>query len=264
MLEARGLVLAYGSEPLLSDLHFSLPPGSVTAVVGPNGAGKSTLLRALFGDHRAAAGEILLDGTAFRAERRRGWQSRIGYMPQDERARTGLTVLETVLLGAIEHLSLRLSDELLQRAIAALAQVGQAGLADRPIETLSGGQRQLVFFAQALLRDPRLTLLDEPVSALDLRHQQLLLGEVVRLTRDRGMVTVVVLHDLNLAARFADRILVLHGGRLHAEGAPAEVLGADLLSPVYGVEVVILRDPDGLPWVTVRGPAPTDRSRNGL
>jgi iron complex transport system ATP-binding protein len=238
---------------VIIDIDVAFMPGEVTAVIGPNGAGKSSLLRALFGEHRPGRGQVLLDEDLLQPDRRRAWQSRIGYMPQDNRARRGLTALETVLLGSIERLSLRISDAALREATFALEKLGLVELAHRSIETLSGGERQLVFFAQVLLRRPRVLLLDEPVSALDLRHQVLLLERVQEVTREQELITVVVLHDLNLAARFSDRLVVLHSGRVAANGVPREVLSTRLLSQVYGVEARINHDIDGRTWIQVLG-----------
>ena len=253
MLEIRGLTLAHGANEVVSDLSLAVSPGEVTALVGPNGVGKSTLLRALFGEHRPQAGEIRLDGVSLGATRLRHWQARIGYMPQENRGRMGLTALETVLAGSLERLALHVPEPELRRAAMALDQFGLADVAHRSLDALSGGQRQLVYFAQALLRDPRVMLLDEPVSALDLRHQHLLLEDVRRLCRERGMITVVVLHDLNLAARFADRLVVLGDDKVAVAGPPTSVLDDDLLRRVYGVEARVGVDEDGFPWVQVRG-----------
>lgn len=253
MLTIRDLALAHGDLEVIGDLSLAFRAGEVTALVGPNGAGKSTLLRALFGDHPPRAGEIVLDGEALAGTRLRAWQKAMAYMPQENRGRMGLSAMETVLLGSLERLTLHVPEDELRRAAIALDQFGLAEVSHRSLDELSGGQRQLVFFAQALVRDPRVMLLDEPVSALDLRHQQLVMEEVQRLCRQRGMITVVVLHDLNLAARFADRMVLLAPSMTAVEGRPAEVLNQDLLRLVYGVETRIGLDEDGYAWVQVRG-----------
>ena len=258
MLELRDLTLAHGDHAVVARLSLDVAPGEVTALVGPNGVGKTTLLRALFGEHRLRAGSVRLDGTTLDATRLRAWQARIAYMPQENRGRMGLTALETVLMGSLERLSLHVPEEELRRATTALDQFGLADIAHRELDALSGGQRQLVFFAQALLRDPRVMLLDEPVSALDLRLQHLLMADMRRLCRAREMITVVVLHDLNLAARFADRLVVLGDDLPTVAGSPGEILTASLLARVYGVDARVGRDEDGYPFVQVRGAS--DRS----
>ncbi|MXP64960.1 ABC transporter ATP-binding protein [Roseomonas sp. M0104] len=244
-MRAEALTLSHGGRPISEALSLDFARGTLTALVGPNGAGKTTLLRALHGEHPPSAGRISLDGEALGPANRRRWPARIGYMPQDSRAAAGLTVLETVLLGRAGTLALRLPDAALREAAALLAEFDLLDLAGRGLDTLSGGQRQLVFFAQALARRPEVLLLDEPVSALDLRHQQALMRTLRRLTRARNLISVVVLHDLNLAARHADRVAVLAEGALRALGPPAEALSAPLLSAIYGVGVRVLRDPEG-------------------
>lgn len=264
MLSTRALTVAYGTEPILHEVTLDFRPGEVTGLVGPNGAGKSTLLRALFGLHPAFGGTLALDGDTYCAGARRRWQARLGFMPQDTGSRAGLTALEIVLLGALDRLSLRVGDTLLHRATEGLDNLGILGLANRRIETLSGGQRQLVFFAQTLMREPRALLLDEPVSALDVRHQLLLLGCVAQETRDRGLVTVVVLHDLNLAAGAADRLVLLDRGRVRADGVPIQVLTPTLLAEVYSVRAKLHNDPDGRPWVHVREAVMPEESSGGF
>jgi iron complex transport system ATP-binding protein len=251
MLSVRNLDLAHGKIPVVSDLNIDFLCGEVTGIVGPNGAGKSTFLRTLFGDHTANRGELTLDEQSFTFTNRRKWQKRIGFMPQDTGFHGGLTTLEAVLLGSTEHLSLRLSDDALRRAATALDSLGIADLSQREIGTLSGGQRQLVYFAQALMREPDVLLLDEPVSALDLRHQMLLMKHVRDVTRQRGVITIIVLHDLNLASSFADRLIMIHDGKAEVDGIPRDVLSSQLLERVYGVQTRLHYDPDGRPWVHV-------------
>lgn len=170
-------------------------------------------------------------------------------MPQDSHAEAALSVLETVAMGSLERLTLHLDDALLERALGKLDEVGIGHLASRQLGALSGGQRQLVFFAQVLMREPEVMLLDEPVSALDLRHQINLLDRVRHETRLHQRVTVVVLHDLNLACQYADSLLVLVNGGLLAAGRPAAIVTADLLEATYGVAVDILHDRQGRPVV---------------
>lgn len=250
-LVVRDLTLAHRREIVVRDLNLSCVNGDVVALVGPNGAGKSTLLRAIFGTHRLMSGNIAFDGVKSEGVSARQWQSCMAYMPQDNAANGSLTALETVLLGSIEELSMRLSESVLRRAAEALDRFGMLDFSQRRIETLSGGQRQLVYFAQALMREPRILLLDEPASALDLRHQMLLMSHVRKSTKARDIVTIVVLHDLTLAASFADQIIVLHEGQVAAAGRPDEVISSDLLRRVYGVEGCVQRDPDGRIWIRV-------------
>ncbi|GAB4178557.1 MAG: ABC transporter ATP-binding protein [Thalassobaculales bacterium] len=256
MLATAGLALGYAGGTVLRDLDCVFRPGEVSVLAGPNGAGKSTLLRALFGSHRPCAGAITLDGASFAPARRRDWQARFAYMPQDNQGRHGLTALEAVLLGVVDRLSFRPADGVLRQAAGMLDLLGLAAVAGRPLDALSGGQRQLVFFAQALMRRPRVLLLDEPVSALDLRHQHLVMEEVRRTARAQQAIVAVVLHDLALVARFADTVLLLHDGRLAAIGTPRAVLTAASLAAAYGVDARILDDGAGGAVVQVLGARP--------
>lgn len=257
MLSVRDLELGHGEQTIIRGLNLDFLPGEVTGLVGPNGSGKSTFLRALFGDHPARTGNLRLDDRAYRPADRHQWQGRIGYMPQDNGASGGLTALEAVLLGSLDRLSLFIREDTLHRAAASLERLGVLDLAHRRIETLSGGQRQVIFFAQALMRAPRVLLLDEPVSALDIRHQMLLLKQVKEATAARELVTIVVLHDLNLAGSFADRLVMIHDGRTQVDGVPRLVLSTQLLEEVYGVRTKLHYDPDGRPWVHVHDASDT-------
>jgi iron complex transport system ATP-binding protein len=240
-LQARGVAVRFGPAEVLRGVDLDVAPGEVVAILGANGSGKSTLLRAIAGvqPHRGA---ISFNGAARPAQG-------IGYMPQDNAARVGLTVFEVVLLGRLRSLALRVAPADLAAAEAALAELGIAHLAARSLAELSGGQRQKVFLAQVLAAAPQALLLDEPTSALDIAHQVQVLAMLSTATRSRGLTTLAVLHDLNAAARFADRIALLHQGRIAAAGPPAEVLRPALLRDVYGVEAAIVPGPDGHPIV---------------
>ena len=214
----------------------------MTALVGPNGCGKTTLLKAIAGTV-AHGGRIRFGDAAQRP------REVIGFMPQDLGARAALTVFEVVLLGRLSRLGVTVSEGDLAAASRALADVGVDHLAERWIGDLSGGQRQLVYFAQVLARDPQVLLLDEPTSALDMRNQLLLLSLIAEHGRARRLTTVVTLHDLNAALRFADRIAVLHGGRIHRHGAAAATIDEGVLSEVWSIEASITRGADGHPSI---------------
>jgi iron complex transport system ATP-binding protein len=252
----RALGVRYGAATALADVSLAAAPGEVLGVVGPNGSGKSSLVKALAGlvPH---AGDVFFDGARARP-------ARLGYMPQDTGARAALTVLETVLLGRCRQLGLGVSRLDLELAGAALDELGISTLAGRYLDELSGGQRQLAFLAQALVGAPPVLLLDEPTSALDIRNQLEVLALLRRLTRARTITTVCVLHDLNAAARHADRIALMDGGRLAALGAPAAVLTAGRIADVFGVEADVTTGADGaVSLVPVRAIAQTPPESKG-
>jgi iron complex transport system ATP-binding protein len=241
-IELQGVCVRYGARHAVRDVSLAAAPGEVLAVLGANGSGKSSLLKALAGivGH---SGALRWDGEAAAPP------GAVGYMPQDNAARAALTAFEVVLLGRMRSLTLRVAGTDLHAASAALHELGIAHLAAQRIGELSGGQRQLIFLAQVLAGDPRVLLLDEPTSALDIADQLQVLGLLAAATRRRGLTTVVVLHDLNAAARFADRVALLCGGVLAACGTPAEVLTEPTLCHAFGVEVAIAAGPDGKPIV---------------
>jgi len=236
-VSVRDLSVRYGARSALRDITFAAEPGQGTVVIGQNGSGKSSLVKAIAG-LAPHSGSVRL-GTGG------GKPPRIGYMPQDHGIRAALTVLETVLLGRLGRLGLKVAAADLAAAIVVLHDVGLAALAQRDLGALSGGQRQLVFLAQALASDPEILLLDEPISALDIRHQLEVLTLVRAVTKARGLTTLCVLHDLHAASRYADRLVVLRAGTLMADGPPAEVLTPETLAEAYDVEADIQTDRHG-------------------
>ncbi|MDQ1185209.1 ABC transporter ATP-binding protein [Agrobacterium larrymoorei] len=261
MMVLNGVCIDRSGLSIVRKLSADLDAGQIHAVIGPNGTGKTTLLRAIFGDLPLAAGSISLNKhnrrtTASTARRRSDWQDHFAYMPQDTEAHIALSVLEVVALGRFQRLSLHVDDETLDMAMTRLHQTGIPHLAAREISTLSGGQRQMALFAQVLMREVEAVLLDEPVSALDLRHQVALLDLVRRETRAKGWVTLVVLHDLNLACQYADNLLVIANGELQATGAPRTIVTPALIAEIYGVAVEVLRDRQGNPVVQPVGGSP--------
>ena len=259
-LHIDALRVAYGRRTVIERLGAApLRPGTVTAVLGPNGSGKSTLLRALAG-LTPATGTVSLDGQSLSraglAERAR----RIVYLPQSLPAAVHLRVIESLL--AARHASPHRADTAaaglgtdatLAECEALLERLGIAALAMRHLDELSGGQAQLAGLAQALIRQPRVLLLDEPLSALDLNHQFHVMSLIGEETRRHRMVTLVVLHDLSLALRHADRVLVLKDGALLADGPPHAAITPELLARVYGVQARVETCSRGTPQVIVDG-----------
>ncbi len=242
MFEVAHFSVSHGKVPVLNDVSFALRPGRLTALLGPNGCGKSTLLQALAGI-LPAQGEMRFGGgdvTPARLRRRL-----CAYMPQDASATSALSAIEVVLLGRVGSLGLRVARDMLEQAHTMLARFGLADMAGRGLGTLSGGQRQMVFLAQALFADPEVLLLDEPTSALDLRHQLVVLDHVRRICAERGIIAVAALHDPGQAARHAADVICLGGGGILAWGRPGEILHPDLLRRLYGVHVEVTTGPDG-------------------
>ncbi|MGK5114000.1 MULTISPECIES: ABC transporter ATP-binding protein [unclassified Geodermatophilus] len=251
-LAAESVSLAYDERVVVHDLDLQLTDGSFTAIVGPNGCGKSTLLRALGRLLRPAGGQVLLDGQAIQKTPTREVAKVLGLLPQTPVAPEGLTVGDLVARGRHPHQSwLEQWSRGDEAAVAeALAWTDMSDLADRPVDALSGGQRQRAWISMALAQGTDLLLLDEPTTYLDLSHQIDVLELVERLHTERGRTVVVVLHDLNLAARYAQRLVAMKDGVLVASGTPGEVLTEQLLADVFDLEARVVPDPvAGTPMV---------------
>ncbi|WP_255468225.1 ABC transporter ATP-binding protein [Achromobacter sp. UMC71] len=254
MLEIHGLTAGYGSRPVLRNLQVkALPAATLTALLGPNGSGKSTLLKTLAGLNPLQGGTLRLDGADFARLPPAQRAEHAMYMPQALPKGVHMTVLESVLVAARSGRHGQTGAALMTEAMRVLAELGIGPLASRYLDELSGGQKQLASLAQALVRRPRLLLLDEPLSALDLNYQFHVMDVLRRQTALHGLITLVVLHDLNIALRHADRALLLHGGALLAEGPPQEVVTPGTLRRAYGVRARVERCPQGQPQVHVDG-----------
>ncbi|MBC9953565.1 ABC transporter ATP-binding protein [Leucobacter sp. cx-42] len=255
-LAADGLTLAYGDRTVIDELDLTLAPGKITVIVGANGCGKSTLLRSLARLLPPHAGSVMLDGTSIHARPTREVAQVLGLLPQSPIAPEGIPVADLVGRGRHPH----------QRAFArwtardyevvaeALAATGTSDLADRSVDELSGGQRQRVWIAMALAQETDILLLDEPTTFLDVAHQVEVLDLLTDLRIARGTTIVMVLHDLNLAARYADELVAVKDGRVYAAGAPRDILTADLVEEVFGLPNHITIDPvSGAPMVIPKG-----------
>lgn len=257
-LVVKELSAGYPGRPVLTGLSLGpLQPGQVTALVGPNAAGKSTLLMALAGLLKAT-GTVRIGNADLLTMSGSARASQVAFMPQTLPQGVALSVLESVMasLRAVPMAGFSFgAEEVQQRAITTLERLDITPLALEDLDRLSGGQRQLVSLAQALVREPNVLLLDEPTSALDLRHQATVMSCVRQLAVE-GRVIVVVMHDLNLAARWADNIAVLHEGKVHTQGEPAKVFTPDMLAEVYGVVARIDRSPLGHTQVSVEAALP--------
>lgn len=246
VLEARGLTLKRGRREILAGLDLSLRAGEVTALVGPNGAGKSTLLAGLCGLLPPAAGAALLDGQDLAALPAPARARRIGFLPQLPEIAWPLEVRILVGLGRTPHIGARGLSAADARIIdAALEEAGAADLAERDASTLSGGERARVMIARVLAGEPDWLLADEPLAGLDPGCQIDAADTLIRRAR-AGCGVVLTLHDLTLAARIADRVLVLAGGGLMADGPPEAALAPDVLARAFGVRTALRREPGGL------------------
>lgn len=255
-LAAEGLTLTYGDRTVIDALDIEIAAGKITTIVGANGCGKSTLLRSLARLMSPSAGQVILDGRSMHSLPTREVARVLGLLPQSPSAPEGIAVADLVGRGRHPH----------QRALArwsrhdyevvadALAATGTTDLADRSVDELSGGQRQRVWIAMALAQETDILLLDEPTTFLDVAHQVEVLDLLTDLSIARGTTIVMVLHDLNLAARYADELIAMKDGRVHAAGAPRDVVTADLVNDVFGLANQITIDPvSGTPMVTPIG-----------
>jgi iron complex transport system ATP-binding protein len=258
-LDVASVTVRYGSRVALHEVSMVARPGTVVALAGPNGSGKSTLLRAAVGLEPTSAGAIRLDGGPVADLRLPERARRVAWMPQEEPAGDNLPVVDYVRYGRFPHVTPFVGDVPGGEQVVdlALEKAGIQELRDRPVWELSGGERQRVRFARVLAQEAPVLLLDEPTAHLDIAHQLDLLDRVRSLARVDRTAVVVALHDLNLAARFADRVVVLARGRLVAEGSPAETLSPRLLSEVWGIDAELRFDPASrLPYLIPRIPTP--------
>jgi iron complex transport system ATP-binding protein len=255
MLEAAAIACAYGGEEVLSDVTLRLAPGEFVAVAGPNGSGKSTLVRALSRVLRPRAGSVLLQGGNLYEMPARESARAIAVVPQETPLEFDFTCEEVVLMGRAPHLGRFQAEreEDLGAAHEAMERTGTWELRRRSILELSGGERQRVVLARAFAQKPRVLLLDEPTAHLDLAYQVQVFRMAQALRKEQGVAVLATLHDLNLAAAFADRIVLLSRGRVAAEGRPAEVLVESTLREVFGTEVAVRPHPEtGGPLVLVK------------
>ncbi len=238
-LSVQHLSFSYGPRRILEDVTFEVAPGAFCALLGPNGSGKSTLVKAIAGVHRAKSGTVTVEGRETSSLGRRELATVVGYVPQAGDAPFDLTVREAVMLGRTPHFGIAPRAEDRAKVEDAIARMGLGDLAERSMSELSGGQAQRALIARALAQDTRVLLLDEPTSALDLRYQIETLQLVRQITREERISALIAIHDLNHAARYCDQIVVLHGGRLVADGSPAEALRAPVLRSVFEVDVEV-------------------------
>ncbi|MBK1787638.1 ABC transporter ATP-binding protein [Prauserella cavernicola] len=244
-LAVEKLTIGYGERTVITNLDLAIPPGEITVIVGANACGKSTLLRSMSRLLAPQSGRVLLDGKLVHRTSAKELARVMGLLPQSPLAPEGITVSELVGRGRHPHQGIlsRWKTEDDVAVAAALEATSTVELTDRAVDELSGGQRQRVWIAMALAQQTDLLLLDEPTTFLDVSHQIEVLDLLTDLNRDRGTTIVMVLHDLNLAARYADYLIALADGGLHAAGSAEDVLTADTVRTVFGLDCQVIEDP---------------------
>ncbi|MEM9562719.1 MAG: ABC transporter ATP-binding protein [Actinomycetota bacterium] len=268
-LRADGVQLGYDGRVVVEDLSFEVPDGRITVIIGPNACGKSTLLRAMARLLRPSRGGVVLDGEDIHRLPTKEVARRLGLLPQSPISPEGILVVDLVSRGRTPHQKLfqQWSDADEAAVREALEATHTIELADRPVDQLSGGQRQRVWIAMAIAQQTDLLLLDEPTTFLDIAHQVDVLDLVDQLNSDRGRTVVVVLHDLNLACRYAHHLVAMREGEIVASGRPEEVITEDSVREVFGMDCVVTSDPVShtplvVPIGARRSPAAGDRTNS--
>ncbi|MFN3527582.1 MAG: ABC transporter ATP-binding protein [Candidatus Altarchaeaceae archaeon] len=248
MISVKNLQLKYGKNEILNDVTFDVEKGKVIGIVGPNGAGKSTLLKVITGIIKQNGGEVIVDGKNIKNLKRKEIARIMGVVPQRTPINPLFTCFDYVIMGRYAHIEKRAqvfeSENDLNIAREAMRMCGAEEFMERKLDEVSGGQLQLVIIARALAQQPKILLLDEPTTGLDLKHSMRIMNLVRNLVKNNGITAVVVVHELNLAARFCDEVLILHNKKIVAYGKPRDVLTEENIRNVYGVNVKIIDIPE--------------------
>ncbi len=247
-LKIKDVEFSYASVPILKNVCIELRASEMLSVVGPNGAGKSTLLRCIDRILKPQRGSILLDEREIKEMSRMELAKKMGYIPQSSAQVFPATVFDTVLLGRRPHVGWRSSEKDTKMVLEMLQMLNIKSFAMRDINELSGGQQQKVFIARALTQEPDVLLLDEPTSNLDIKHQLEVMDIIKNIVREKGIAAIMAIHDLNLASRYADRIVMMNGGEIFDAGDAAAVLTPENIKHVYDVEVKV-NNHDGRPYI---------------
>ena len=266
-LELREVSAGYGDEPVITGISLAVADGEFVGLVGPNGSGKSTVVRVMSRVLRPRTGQVLLEGRDLHGMPAAQAARHIAVVPQDSGYYFDYSVLEVVLMGRSPRMGRFALEGPRDYAAAqrAMQLTGIAHLAQRPVTATSGGERQRVAIARALAQEPELLILDEPTAHLDINHQIEVLDLVRTLNREQAVAVVVVMHDLNLAAQYCQRMLLLHGGRPLAQGAPQDVITAQHVRQAYGTEVAVKRHPvTGRPYFTLLSRLPAEAAGEGM
>lgn len=256
MIHARGLELQLGGETILHHVDLEVEKGSFYGIIGPNGSGKSTLLKVISGIEAPSRGEVKLDGKSLYSYSRKEMARLMAVLQQDALPPLGYKVREILEMGRFPFQPWLGVEKGNPETIIdqVMEQLDLHRMADRAVSELSGGERQRVALAKTMVQEPRVLLLDEPTTFLDIGFQVQMMDYVSKWQQEAGLTVVAVLHDLNLAAQYCDRLLVLHEGKVASLGTPDEVLQAELIQEVYGTEPIVLPHPiSGVPQILLRG-----------
>lgn len=255
MLETRGLTLGYEQHTVIKDLSFCIQAHTITTIIGPNGCGKSTLLRALSKNKKIASGEILIQKQPITTYSHKALAKKLAILPQSPIVPDDFLVRDLVSYGRNPYLDWmgRLKEEDYRIIDWAIQETGIAHLQDRKISTMSGGERQSAWIAMALAQQPEILLLDEPTTYLDIAHQHEVLELIKKINVETGLTVVMVLHDINQASRYSDRIIAMKEGQKVVEGTPKEVVTRNTLRDIFGVETTIYEEkPYQYPYFIVK------------
>ncbi|MDD5700557.1 MAG: heme ABC transporter ATP-binding protein [Dehalococcoidales bacterium] len=255
-LEISNISLSYNHHPVVQGLSFQVRPGEMVGLIGPNGCGKTSIIKALSRILSPITGRITLDGRETRQISRQEFARLIGVVPQNPSLPDTFTVAEVVLLGRNPHLGFLRNESARDLAICywSMQRTGVEALAERKMSELSGGERQRVTIARVLAQEPKAILLDEPTANLDIKHEIDILALIKGLCREKNMAVLIALHDLNLAVQYCDRLLMIKGGRIYAEGTPQTVITTANIKEVYETDSVVYPHPENdLPVIMVKG-----------
>ena len=241
-IRINDMAFGYASVPVLKDICLEIKEPQFVSILGPNGVGKSTLIHCINKILDPTSGTVLLDGRNVKDYSLKEMAKEIGYVPYSSSDTFPLSVVDTVLMGRHPHAGWKTSDEDLEIVYDTLSKLGIEDLAMRPFNELSAGQHQKVMLARGLVQKPKVLLLDEPTSNLDVKHQLGISRLLKQLSRDEGILVIMISHDLNIASKYSDNIILMHEGRIFAVGTPAEVLTKDNVLTVYGVDSDVIDD----------------------
>lgn len=254
-LKIDGVCFSYASTPVLKDISLDLDGSKLVCILGPNGVGKSTLIHCINKILTPTEGHVFIDGSDVQEIKSKEMAKIVGYVPYAANDTFPLTVVDTVLMGRHPYSKMGTLDHDLDIVYTTLERLGIAHLALRPFNSLSAGQHQKVALARGLVQEPRILLLDEPTSNLDIRHQFEVAKMLRDLSREENMLIIMISHDINISAKFSDEIVMMHGGCIYAVGEPADVITSDNLETVYGVESKVIIE-DGRPYVILKDAVP--------